>query len=137
MSFWSKLSGLMPSDIFAAVRKGNLERVKALLESNPGLVFKTDSLGWTPLHTATHWHQKDAAEVLLANQAEVNVQDEAGVTPLHFAVDEGRQDLVELLLASNADVNIRDHAGKTPWQWAVAKGHADLAAWLRQHGGRE
>src|ERR1039458_3654080 len=74
MSFWSKLSGLIPSDIFAAVRKGDLEKVKALLEGNPGLVFKTDSQDWTPLHSATHWHQKDAAELLLANKAEVGAR---------------------------------------------------------------
>ena len=35
MSFWSKLSGLLPSDISAGVRKCDLEKVKALLEGNP------------------------------------------------------------------------------------------------------
>src|SRR5262245_23452468 len=68
MSFWSKIFGGSSSEIFAAIKEGNLEKVKSLLKYNPDLVFKTDAAGWTPLHYAAHWNCRDIAELLLANR---------------------------------------------------------------------
>jgi hypothetical protein len=46
MSFWTKLLA-SPSRIFAAIKEGDLEKVKALLKTNPDLVFKKDHTDWT------------------------------------------------------------------------------------------
>src|ERR1041385_9372322 len=82
MGFWTKLSDSLQSSIFAAVKEGGLEKVKTLLAGNPDLVFKKDNAGWTPLHYAAHWHQKDVAELLLANKAEVDARSEEHTSEL-------------------------------------------------------
>src|SRR5713101_2106293 len=124
MRFWTKLFDLLQANIFGpsgpqlaidrAVKDGDLEKVKALLKGNPDLVFNGDGRGWTPVHYAAHWGQKEVAELLLANKADVNAQDNYGMTPLHCAVAQGYKDLAELLLANKADVNAQDNEGVTP-----------------------
>ena len=48
-----------------AVKGGDLEKVKTLLEGNPNLVFSADNPnGYTPLHCAALKGQKDVAALL-------------------------------------------------------------------------
>src|SRR5579862_3189541 len=92
--------GLAAGDpIHDAAASGDLEKVKALLNSNSGLVFSKDSSGMTPLHFAAQNGHKEVAEVLLANKAEAGSNDRDGVMPLHLAAYTGHRDVVELLLA--------------------------------------
>ena len=41
----------------------------------------------TPLHYAARWEHRDVAELLLANNAQVNARDSKGNTPLQSVVD--------------------------------------------------
>jgi hypothetical protein len=77
---WSSLA--FGGGIHEAARAGELEKVKALLEGNPDLVFSKDNDGRTPLHLAAMKGYKDVAALLLANKAEVNAKDNKGQTPL-------------------------------------------------------
>ena len=77
------------------------------------------------------------AELLLADQAEVDAKAADGYTPLHFAASVGDKDLVDLLLASKAQVNARANDGGTPLHFAADTGHRDVAELLSQHGGHE
>ena len=124
--------------IHNAARRGDLEKVKALLESNPKLVFSKDTDGLTPLHLAAVRGYKTVAALLLSHGAEVNAKNEGGFTPLHVAAFEGHKDVVELLLANKAEVNAKDRIGNaTPFHYASLKGQKDVAEVLRQHGGKE
>jgi ankyrin repeat protein len=58
--------------------------------------------------------QKDVAELLLANQAEVNAKEAFGKMPLHLAAQYGDKNVAALLLAGNAAVNAKDNTGRTP-----------------------
>ena len=69
---------------------------------------------------------RQVAELLLANQADINAQSVTGETPLHVAVRKGHRELVELLLSRNADVNARDRQDRTPLHVAAAAGHAEV-----------
>jgi hypothetical protein len=40
------------AEIHDAAARGDVERVKALLQDNPALVLNTTPAGWTPLHFA-------------------------------------------------------------------------------------
>ena len=101
-----------------AAGAGDLKKVKALLKDNPDLVFSKIHCGWTALYFAARNGQKEVAEFLLANKADLNVKDCIGQTPLHMAVQSGYKDMVELLIASGADVNAKDNSGRTPLHMA-------------------
>jgi hypothetical protein len=60
---------------------------------------------------------KDFAELLLKNNAAVNLKDRQGCSALRFAMN--HTDMMELLLAYRADVNTRDHFGETPLDLAT------------------
>ena len=129
MNFWTKLLA-SPSRIFAAIKKGDLEKVKTLLKANPDLVFTKDPTDWTPLHYAAHWHQRDIAELLLVNKAHVNAPASDGLQPLHCASAQGYNDVAELLLAHIADVNAKDNNGMTPLHFAADEGHKHVVELL-------
>ena len=78
---------------------------------------------------------KDVAELLLANGADVNAEDTRGDTPLHVAASYGDKVLAELLLANKADVNAPNDDLDTPLNVAVSRRYEDVAELLRQHGG--
>ncbi len=84
-------------EIHDAARDGDLAKVKALLQGNPDLVYSKDSNGRTPLHCAALAGQKDIAELLLVNKADVVVTDSNGWTPLALAVNGGNNDVLKLL----------------------------------------
>jgi ankyrin repeat protein len=52
--------------------------------------------GFTPLHFAASVGDRDAAELLLANHADVNATDDRGETPLRVGLV-GHGDVMELL----------------------------------------
>jgi ankyrin repeat protein len=85
------------SEIHDAAKRGDLEKVKALLKDNPNLVSSRDTNGWMPLHAAASNGHKDVVELLLANKAEVNAKNTNGATPLHLAASAGHKDVAELL----------------------------------------
>jgi ankyrin repeat protein len=65
------------SDIIGAVRRGDLDRVQALLKHNPGLVMSRNHCNLTPLHIAV-FSRIEVAKLLLAAGAEVEAKDNDG-----------------------------------------------------------
>src|ERR1035437_2540231 len=71
-------------EIHDAAQIGDLDKVKALLNRNPDLVFsKSGDYGETPLHVAALWGHKSVAEYLLMHRADVNAKNNYGGIPLH------------------------------------------------------
>ena len=82
MNFWKKIFEIKESP-----KPDIAEKVKALLNDNPDLVFSKDHGGRTPLHAAAESGHKHMVELLLANGAEVNAENNDGWTPLKEAAD--------------------------------------------------
>jgi ankyrin repeat protein len=117
-----------------AVEEDDVKRVKAQLKYNSDLVVSRDYNGWTPLHYAVLRGKRNLAELLLANQADVNAKDKDGATPLIWAAKKGYKDVADLLLASKADVNAKENSyAKTPLHFAAEEGHKDVAKLLLAH----
>jgi TonB family protein len=115
------------NQIHDAANAGDLKRVKVLLQDNPKLVFSRDYIhGFTPLH----WANKEVAELLLANGAQVNARSSIGYTPLHWAAEKDHKDVVELLLAHDAVIDAKNNEGKTPLHLAVTNSHKDIVELL-------
>jgi ankyrin repeat protein len=72
-------------------------------------------------------------QVLMENQADVNVKDVYGATALIRATEQGHINIIRLLLKS-ADVNIQDEDGVSALMAAAAKGHEHIVALLLEKG---
>jgi ankyrin repeat protein len=123
------------SEILTAAENGEVEKIKVLLQVNPDLVFSAGDHGQTALHVAALNGRADVAELLLANDAEVDAKAYNGGTPLHCAALMGHKDVVKLLLDHKAAVNAKDKQDNTPSDYAELTGHKDVVALLHQHGG--
>lgn len=122
---WSSLA--FAGDVFDAVQKNDLEKVKALLKDNPNLIESNDGFfGGTPLRWAAFYGHKDIVEFLLTNKADVNAKDWTDGTPLMCAASTGHKDVVELLLANKSIVDARDNIGLTALHYANSAGVAEV-----------
>ena len=65
-----------------------------------------DKFGWTPLHSAVFFENKENVELHITNGADVNVKDNLGKTPLDYANKPGSNEI------ETADL-LRNHGGKT------------------------
>src|SRR5206468_2467510 len=80
----SRLTMLSPtlnsrsSEIHAAAVKGDIRKVRALLDSNPSCVNARDEKGRTPLQCAANYDRRAAVELLLDCGADVNSREETG-----------------------------------------------------------
>ncbi len=136
------------------------ETVKQHLAAGADVNAKTD-YGWTPLIHAVDIGNKEMAELLIAEGADVNVKVDRvvdGSTLLHETTSFWgyNKEIAELLIDNGADVNAKDGAGSTPLdnlvntvEWwimmeawgGVSMGEeawsqaTELAEFLRKHGG--
>jgi ankyrin repeat protein len=126
--------GRAEGSLHEAAMNGKLEKARALIKSNPDLVFSHESYGGlTPLQFAAQYGHKDVAELLLANKAEIEPKSYGGWNPLLNGVFGGHKDMVELLLSKGANVNYQEGAGRSPLHVAAENGYTDIAALLLAH----
>lgn len=91
-------------------------------------------IGGTCLTWAVQADDKVMVELLLTNEADVNLKDGVGTTPLHLAAQEGHKAMAELLLAHGAEVDPKDEERRTPLHQAAQNGHTEMAALLLAKG---
>ncbi|PIK41933.1 putative trichohyalin isoform X1 [Apostichopus japonicus] len=78
--------------------------------------------GRTPVHLATSQGKSEILELLLENEADVNVQDSSNRTALMLACQSDQIGIVKMLLEHKADPNIRDQKGWTANDHAIMGG---------------
>ena len=64
-----------------------------------------------PLHSAAEHNAREAAALLIANNAKLNARDADGWTPLHWAAQHNAAAVVKLLIDNNADVDAKRWGG--------------------------
>lgn len=131
------LLGARPSlDVFEAAALGDLDRLTALVDADAAAVKAVSPDGFTPLHLAAYFGQRQAAALLLERgaEAEAVATNASKVAPLHSAVASGRCDVVALLLARGAEANPRQHGGYTPLHAAVKREDLEMVGLLLDHG---
>lgn len=102
-------------DMFMAAQRGDVEKVRALLEKGADINYKDAMvLGHTPMTIAAAWGHTEVVSLLLDHGASVDQQNEDGVSALQCAASTAKSEMVKLLLDRKADVNHRDKNGRTP-----------------------
>jgi uncharacterized protein len=119
-------------DVCSASVLGKLEALQKLLAEEPSRALSRSPDGYTSLHLACRFDQRQAAELLLQFRAEVDeASNDRRFTPLHWAASVS---VAELLLAHGADVNASTGDGSTALHFATASDHIALVRWLLDHG---
>jgi ankyrin repeat protein len=138
-----------------AVRAGDAERVRALVERDPELAAARGEDGLSAVMVALYHRQAGARDALLAADPPLDVFEAAalgrldllrdhlaadpaavgaraadGFTPLHLAAFFGGADAVRLLLAAGADANAGDDNAIGVWPLNSAVAARDAAAVL-------
>ena len=105
-----------------------------LLHTNVGQVQlsvnRQNNMGWAPLLASASRGHREVTEVLLENNARVDVFDNDGRSALHLAADCGSMDVCQALLTKNAFVNSKNKNGLTALHYAASKGNSDLVDYL-------
>lgn len=141
-----------PQGFLDAAARGDLARVRELMETNPQLLEAVDAAGWDALSYAAWDARHEVHEYLLQQGAEGNLFTEAALgpwqsflqrletnpigvdsrdtrekaTPLIWAVRTGNQAGCELLLSRGADILARDRDGNSVVHHAVVMERRDL-----------
>ena len=121
-----------PPELFTAIREGNLDYTKTILEENPKFANTKDESGHTPLILAASAGNKDLCEVLIAKGADLEAQGENG-TALHEAVTGNYKDIVELLINNGANLDAQGDNG-TALHAAAIGNQKDIAELLVKGG---
>ena len=87
--------------IFEAIREGNLEKVKELIESGADVNAK-DNSGETALMWAAWYDRAEIAKILIDNGADVNAKNRWGKTALTGAICWGNTEVAKLLEEAGA-----------------------------------
>jgi ankyrin repeat protein len=126
--------------VFEASAAGVLDRVRALVDSDPALANASAPDGYSPLGLAAFFKHREVVRYLLTRGADSRAPSrDQGFTPLHSAVatDAGARDIeiVRLLLAAGADPNAKSRqGGGTPLHTAAFTGDRAVVELLLAHG---
>lgn len=123
--FLSALPGYSQTNIFDISRKGTLDDIVKIYNSNPEVIHQTNESGYTPLILACYYSNEKIAEFLIDKIDDINGTSDYG-TPLMAAVVKGNYNIVKMLLEKNADTNIADANGTTALHYAVMFKNYDL-----------
>ena len=122
-------------EIHDAVRSGDLEKVKTLLQRHAEWLNSPDQNQKTPLHLALESGHADIVKYLLEQGAGINLKDKDKATPLHNAATLGNLEIVDLLLKKGAtSLNEGNFRGQTPLHFACERGHPEVATRLLDAG---
>lgn len=131
------LAGEGELTVFEAAALGDAERLRGVLDADPGLARAWTPDGFTALHLAAYFGgSRAAAELLLERGADPDApaRNATLVTPLHSAVAGGEAGVVAALLEHGAAVDARQQEGFTALHGAAFAGNRPMMELLSGHG---
>jgi len=118
--------------IFAPTFRGELSKVRKLLESDESLVAVRDAKNLTPLHVAASRGQHRVVQLLIDFGADVQgPSDNDAWTPLVFAAYRGHLDAVKVLFEYGTGVATSD---ENPIHFAGQRKHKEVCRFLVENG---
>lgn len=124
-----------PAPLFEAIGKGDVEAVRTMVETDPGLLDSRDPAGVSPLVEAALAGETQVARVLIEAGADVKASgDRLAGKPLLRAAWNGDVKMVKLLLDEGAPVDGCDVGWSTPLMEAAHGGALDVVKVLVKAG---
>lgn len=118
---------MLLNTLITKIHEGNIEEVKGIILSDPSIINRRNTDGYTPLIIAVMALKRDIVNYLLINGADVNLTipsgDYKGLTALHMAILANNINITEDLLKLNTvfmmnGSNIREnHLSKSRDEW--------------------
>jgi len=123
-------------DLLTAVARGDLARVKALVEGRPDLVKEEEARDQSPLTWAAVHNHPEVLTWLIDHGADINYHNDYDGSVLSVAAWNGHTAIVKILLDRGADIELG--AGKdaygTPLHHACWQGNLELVRLLLDRG---
>jgi|GEM_PF-5348093 len=88
--------------LYKAIRSGNLNQIKNIIEKDPQLINIENELKESPLIYALSLNKLDIAEYLINNGADVNKVDINGISPLMISKERDYKKIINMLLEKGA-----------------------------------
>ena len=117
-------------ELIDAATSGDLDGLRAMLETNETDLNARDARGRTALMAATYANQPTSVALLLDAGADVDLQDDALNNPFLYSGAEGLMEILKLTHRAGADPTIRNRYGGVAIIPASAKGHLDAVRYL-------
>jgi glyoxylase-like metal-dependent hydrolase (beta-lactamase superfamily II) len=126
---------LTAQELLDAVKTGDLAKVKALVENDPGIVNAKNPGGQTILFAAVSFGRLEIAEYLISKGANVNEKSGFHMTPLDVAcVRNAPVAIIRLLVEKGADINfVSEYLGR-PLDLALDTENVALIDYLKSKG---
>jgi|TARA_R110002096_G_scaffold436105_1_gene668135 uncharacterized protein len=105
-------SGATPLYLAASMKDSVSVTFLLNAQANPDLTIK--SSGETALMAAVRLKAREVVDLLIKQNADLNIKDRNGETALHKAVLTNDREIVKALLEGNADWSLADNTGRTP-----------------------
>jgi ankyrin repeat protein len=132
---WEARGQEISQEFLDAVRQGEVERVRELLDENPEFVGEVDGAQRTALYHAVDFGFREIVELLVSRGSDVNAQDFAGETPLQVAALDDRLELARFLLEKGAETEIRGTQARTALLFVAREtGSVEMATLLLDEG---
>ena len=114
-----------------AISENNMDLLQILIENGANVNYTDgDSLGGTPLMTASRLGLDNVVRILLSRNADINAVDMNGNTALHTAALNSQLSVIKLLLEKNPNLDIQNEVGNTALHLAVISGNIDIVGEL-------
>jgi cyclase len=121
--------------IYDAVKAGDLEKVRRLVDRDPRILNIPDQNGETILFSAVMQGRAEIAKVLISKGADANRMNNFHMAPLHLAVRRRLPfEIVRLLVECGADVNAVSKYQGQPLDMAYENGDDSLIRYLTSKG---
>ena len=133
-------STLPASPLYTAVKRGDLEIIKLLVEAGADLTLRGDVHENTMLMTAAYSNSSEIIKYFIEKGLEVNLKNKLGWTALHIAASNltdfmGNLENVKTLVLAGADIDVGSNDGSTPLMYAVlSNDNTDVVEYLLEQG---
>lgn len=121
-------------NLHKALRRGDIEMVQSILQTNPHYIDIPDIHGAAPLMSACCLGKKELVKLLLDLGADVEYRNSSGKTSLMEACYRGHLESAKLIVSHGGSWLTRDHSGFSALHYAVDGGHLNVIAHILNEG---